>query len=62
MIVIGGGVARVGQPLVQAIRERIAPYVYAPYADSYRIELTHHDEQAVPVGAILLAAESLQPH
>ena len=60
VIVIGGGLSRVGQPLLNAIRERIRPLVYAPFKDSTRIELTHYGDEVVPVGAILLAAENLE--
>ena len=58
VVVVGGGLARVGQPLLQALRERIAPLIYAPFRDSCRIELTELEEQAVPIGAILLAADN----
>ena len=58
VVVIGGGLAQVGQPLLQTIRERIEPLIYAPFKGSYRIELSEYGEQAVTVGAVLLAAQS----
>ena len=57
---IGGGLANVGQPLLVAIQDRIKKIAYAPFANSYRIELTACGELAVPIGAILLAADRQQ--
>ena len=56
VLVIGGGVAQRGMPLLEAIRRRTSQFVYEPFADSYRIELTALGKDVVPVGALLIAA------
>ena len=57
VVIIGGGVAKRGETLLRAIRDRVGQLVYEPFADAYRIELTSLQEHAVPVGALLLAAK-----
>lgn len=57
VLIIGGGVANVGAPLLEAIRERTGRFVYQPFAHNYRVELTTLGALAVPMGALLLAAE-----
>ena len=59
VIIIGGGVAQRGAPLLGAIRRRTSEFVYEPFAGAYRIELTCLGKQAVPIGSLLLAAENL---
>jgi glucokinase len=61
VIILGGGVAGVGTPLLEAIRTRLARYVYAPFAELYRVELAALGPRAVPVGALLLAADPSGP-
>jgi glucokinase len=58
VIIIGGGVAQRGAPLLGAIRDHMREFTYEPFAATYRIELTSLGKQAVPVGALLLAAEN----
>jgi len=57
VVIIGGGVAQSGNSFLEAIRQRVAELVYQPFASGYRIELTSLGKLAVPVGALLLAAE-----
>ena len=58
IIVIGGGMALVGEPLLEAIRAAVAAHVFEPFADHYKIEPSQLGEMAVPVGALLLAGQS----
>jgi glucokinase len=55
-LIIGGGVAEVGRPLLSALRVRVQKYAFAPFAENFTVELSQFGRQAVPVGAILLAA------
>ncbi len=57
VIIIGGGVAQCGAPLLSAIRQRTGALVYQPFADTYRIELTALGKQVVPTGALLIAGQ-----
>ena len=57
VVIIGGGVAQVGTHLLEAIRAHIEKLIYQPFADTYRLELTSLGTRAVPVGALLLAAD-----
>jgi glucokinase len=55
IIVLGGGLALVGEPLRAAV-ERLAPrFVMAAFAPGPRIALAQLAEDAVPVGALCLA-------
>lgn len=55
-VVIGGGLSLVGPPLLQAIRERVDEYVFAPFAQNYSIHLAELGERSVPVGGLLWGA------
>lgn len=57
VLIIGGGVAQRGSTLLEAIRARVCQEVYEPFRNSYRIELTALGKRAVPVGALLAAAD-----
>jgi glucokinase len=54
-VVIGGGVAEFGEPILEAIRSSVAPLVFKPFASKYRIARAALGEMCVPVGALMLA-------
>jgi predicted NBD/HSP70 family sugar kinase len=57
IIVLGGGLSLVGEPLRAAV-ERLAPrFIMEAFAPGPRIALARLAEDAVPVGALCLAAE-----
>ncbi len=59
VIVVGGGVSLIGEPLFFApLREQVRRYVFPPLADSYRIVPAALGQSVVLVGAILLAADA----
>jgi len=58
VIVIGGGVSLIGEPLFFApLRADVARYIFPPLADSYQIVPAALGELAVVHGAIALAAD-----
>jgi glucokinase len=56
VIVLGGGLSFVGEPLRGAVEAALAQYVMDAFAPGPRIRLTALREDAVPMGALLLAA------
>jgi glucokinase len=59
IIVIGGGLSLVGEPLRQAVAEALPRYVMDSFQPGPRVALAGLREDAVPVGALLLAARRL---
>ncbi len=57
-IVLGGGLALVGEPLRAAVEKNLSRFVMDAFAPGPRILLSTLREDAVPVGALLLAARS----
>ncbi|HZV35529.1 MAG TPA: ROK family protein [Verrucomicrobiae bacterium] len=57
VIVIGGGLANVGEPLRAAIESSLQGFIMDAFAPGPRICLTELGENAVPVGALQLAME-----
>ena len=55
-IVLGGGLALVGEPLRTAVERALPAFVMEAFAPGPRIALALLREDAVPVGALLLAA------
>lgn len=55
VIAVGGGVALIGDPLFERLRNAVDEFVFPPYRDTYRIEPAALGEQVVLVGALLLA-------
>lgn len=55
VIVIGGGVSHIGEPLRSGVAKALSGFTMAAFAPGPRIELTALREDAVPVGAVLLA-------
>jgi len=59
MIVLGGGLALVGEPLRAAVESALRRFTMEALAPGPRIALSTLREDAVPVGALLLAARRL---
>ncbi len=55
VIVLGGGLALVGEPLRAAVEAALKPYLMDAFAPGPKIVLAGLGEDAVPVGALLLA-------
>jgi glucokinase len=56
VIVIGGGLSHVGEPLRAAVERCLAPYLMGVFRPGPRIALAQLGEDAVPVGAIEMGA------
>ncbi len=57
-IVLGGGLSFVGEPLRAAVAAALGQYVMEAFAPGPRVALAQLREDAVPVGALLLAANA----
>jgi glucokinase len=57
-VVLGGGLSLVGESLRAAVEQRLPAYVMEAFAPGPSIQLARLGEDAVPVGALLLAAQS----
>lgn len=58
VIVLGGGLSLVGEPLRAAVANALKRYVMEAFAPGPRVVLAGLGEDAVPVGALLLARET----
>jgi glucokinase len=56
MIVIGGGLAEVGEPLRAAVERELRGLVMGAFAPGPQVRLSELREDAVPAGALKLAA------
>jgi glucokinase len=59
VIVLGGGLALVGEPLRAAVESVLPRFVMEAFAPGPRVALSALREDAIPVGALLLAAAGL---
>jgi glucokinase len=57
VIVIGGGVSLIGEPLRAAVEKRLPEYIMDVYHPGPPIRLAGLREDSVPVGALLMAAD-----
>ncbi len=57
MVVIGGGVALLGEEMLNPVREQVARYVFPPFLERYRILPAELGEEMVVFGALKLAAD-----
>jgi glucokinase len=57
VVVVGGGVALLGEEMLQPLREEVARYVFPPFLERYRIVPAELGEEMVVYGALALAAE-----
>jgi len=55
VIVLGGGLSRVGEPLRRAVAQALPPMIMEIFRPGPRVLLSKLGEEAVPVGALLLA-------
>jgi len=58
-VAIGGGVANMGDVLLDPVRRMVAERVFISAVDRYRIVQCAFGDQAVPVGSVLYAARHL---
>jgi glucokinase len=54
VIVLGGGLSQVGEPLREAVEKALGGFVMEAFAPGPRVALTALGEDAVPVGALML--------
>jgi glucokinase len=59
VIVLGGGVSLIGEPLRAAVEKRLPDFVMDVFCPGPQVRLAGLREDSVPVGALLLAAERL---
>ncbi len=57
VIVLGGGLSKVGEPLRRAVAQALPPMIMEIFRPGPRVLLAKLDEDAVPVGALLLASD-----
>jgi len=60
VIVLGGGLSLVGEPLRAAVASALKRYVMEAFAPGPRVALAGLGEDAVPTGALLLAQGASQ--
>ncbi|HOX02329.1 MAG TPA: ROK family protein [Candidatus Paceibacterota bacterium] len=58
LVVLGGGLALIGEPLRLGVAERLQGYIMDVFRPGPRVELARLGEDAVPAGALALAAEA----
>lgn len=59
VIVIGGGVSLIGEPLRAAVAKRLPEYIMDVFHPGPQVRLAGLREDSVPVGALLMAADRL---
>ncbi len=60
IVVIGGGVSLIGEPLRAAVAENLPGFLMGAFRPGPRVVLAELREDAVPVGALMLAAQRLK--
>jgi glucokinase len=60
VIVIGGGVSLLGEPLREAVADRLPQYIMDVFHPGPQVYLAGLREDSVPVGALLMAADRFQ--
>ncbi|HEV7402487.1 MAG TPA: ROK family protein, partial [Chthoniobacteraceae bacterium] len=58
IIVIGGGLSLIGEPLRAAIAEALPKFVMEAFQPAPKVVLAGLGEDAVPIGALALAGEA----
>lgn len=58
IIVLGGGLSKVGEPLRKAVEQQLQRFVMEAFAPGPRVALAALGEDAVPVGALELATQA----
>jgi glucokinase len=59
LIVLGGGLSKIGEPLRSAVADALSKFVMEAFGQGPRIALTQLNEDVVPVGSLILAAQVL---
>jgi len=62
VIVLGGGLSRVGEPLRRAVAQALTPLIMEVFRPGPRVRLAQLGEDPVPVGALLLARDATRSH
>jgi glucokinase len=60
VLILGGGLSKVGELLRASVQRHLAPYLMTAFQPGPEVRLATLGEDAVPVGALLLAGKSLQ--
>jgi glucokinase len=60
MIVLGGGLSHIGEPLLTAVQKNLARFTMEAFAPGPRVVLAALGEDAVPVGALELAKMTVE--
>jgi glucokinase len=60
ILVLGGGLSLVGEPLRAAVEEALQPLVMEAFREGVKVALAELGEDAVPVGALVLAAQGVE--
>jgi glucokinase len=60
-IVLGGGLSLVGEPMRQALERQLPQFLMEVFRPGPALRLSALGEDAVPVGALLLAADAVNP-
>jgi glucokinase len=61
LLILGGGLSKVGEPLRAAVQRHLARFLMTAFQPGPEVRLATLGDDAVPVGALLLAGKSLQP-
>jgi len=56
IIILGGGLSKLGEPLRRAVEKALPQFIMEAFAPGPRIAVTSLDENAVPIGALILAS------
>ena len=56
IIILGGGLSKLGEPLRGAVEKALPQFIMEAFAPGPRIAVTSLDENAVPIGALILAS------
>jgi glucokinase len=56
VLILGGGLSLIGGPLVQAVAQALPGFLMTAFQPGPKIRLAALKEDAVPTGALLLAA------
>lgn len=59
-IAIGGGVAKIGDPLIGLVQKYTAQYVFTSNQGRYKIQQSELGDDVVLIGAILLAKQQMR--
>ena len=57
VIILGGGLSLIGEPLRAAVTKGLAKHIMAAFAPGPQVKLAELGEDAVPAGALILAAQ-----